>query len=236
MVRLAHLVLFLGLALSADRAVAQCRQALALGLDVSGSVNADEYRLQLDGLAAAFQSREVRETLLSVPSVPVRVAVYEWSGPRQFNRRILVDWIVIDSEAALASLTSRLQGTVRRPSGPSTALGAAMEFGIALLATQTDCPKRTLDISGDGTSNTGLRPQDVSAPNWITINGLTIGENRAGFDPSLQELSTYFEANVLRGPGAFVETALGFADFENAMTRKLLRELQGLSMAALPAP
>lgn len=222
------------LALAADRASAQCRQALALGLDVSGSVNATEYRLQLDGLAAAFQSPEVRETLLSVPSVPVRIAVYEWSGPRQFNRRILVDWIVIDSETALASLTQRLQGTVRRPAGPSTALGSAMEFGTALLATQADCPKRTLDISGDGTSNTGPRPQDIVVPNWITINGLTIGENRAGFDPSLQELSTYYEATVIRGPGAFVETALGFDDFENAMTRKLLRELQGLSLAALP--
>ena len=235
LVRFATLFLVLSLGLFTGEASAQCRQALALGLDVSGSVNEQEYRLQLDGLAAAFQSRDVRDTLLSVPEVPVSVAVYEWSGPRKFNRRILVDWIVIDSEAALASLTGRLQSTVRRPSGPSTALGSAMEFGIGLLATQTDCPKRTLDISGDGTSNTGPRPQDISAPNWITINGLTIGENRAGFDPSLQELSTYYEANVLRGPGAFVETALGFDDFENAMTRKLLRELQGLSLAALPA-
>lgn len=34
-------------------AQANCRLALALGLDVSGSVDSREYRLQLDGLANA---------------------------------------------------------------------------------------------------------------------------------------------------------------------------------------
>ncbi|WP_245815127.1 DUF1194 domain-containing protein [Shimia gijangensis] len=232
MVKLTCIALISALALPAGGVMAQCRQALALGLDVSGSVDTREYRLQLDGLAAAFQSKEVRETLLSDAGFPVRVAVYEWSGSRNFNRRILVDWTAITDEAALNALTSRLQSTTRRAAGPSTALGAAIEFGTALLAEQTDCPKRTLDISGDGTSNTGPRPQNIVSPNWITINGLTIGENRAGFDPSLQELSAYFEANVIRGPGAFVETSLGFTDYERAMTRKLLRELQGLALSS----
>ena len=62
-------------------AEANCRQALALGLDVSGSVDAREYRLQLDGLAAAFGSAEVRAALLVLPSRPVEVLIFEWSGP-----------------------------------------------------------------------------------------------------------------------------------------------------------
>lgn len=233
MVNIYHLAFLAALCLPLGGANAQCRQALALGLDVSGSVDTKEYRLQLDGLAAAFQSPEVRDTLLSVPSVPVHVTVYEWSGPRKFNRRVLVNWTAIDSEEALNAMTQSLQTTTRRPAGPSTALGSAMEYGAALLASQTDCPKRTLDISGDGTSNTGPHPKEFSAPGWLTINGLIIGENRAGFDPSIHELSSYFETYVIRGPGAFVETALGFEDYENAMTRKLLRELQGLSLAVL---
>ena len=40
--------------LLADPGTAACRQALALGLDVSGSVDACEYRLQIDGLAQAL--------------------------------------------------------------------------------------------------------------------------------------------------------------------------------------
>jgi len=47
------------------------------------------------------------------------------------------------------------------------------------------------------------------------------------------ELSSYYNAFVISGPGAFVETALGFADFERAMTRKLLRELEAPVFGAL---
>ena len=43
----------------------------------------------------------------------------------------------------------------------------------------------------------------------------------------------YFKAEVIRGPGAFVEAAVGFDDFEEAMIRKLLRETRGLSLGQL---
>ena len=46
-------------------------------------------------------------------------------------------------------------------------------------------------------------------------------------------LSAYYHAWVTLGPGAFVETALGFEDFQRAMTRKLLRELQSPALAGL---
>jgi len=216
----------------AGPASADCRQALALGLDVSGSVDPGEYRLQLDGLAAALNAPAVRETLLGAPDWPVRLAIYEWSGPRKFNRRLLVDWTAIRTPGDLATVTTTLNKTTRRAADPSTALGEAIRYGTDLLATQNDCPKRTLDISGDGKSNTGLPPQALESPPWLTVNGLTIGDPDAE-RVTLQELITYYETNVLRGPGAFVEAATGFEDFEQAMTRKLLRELQGLSLADL---
>ena len=49
-----------GATLWASAGVAECRQALALGLDVSGSVDAREYRLQLDGVAGALDDPAVR--------------------------------------------------------------------------------------------------------------------------------------------------------------------------------
>ena len=39
---------------------AGCELALALAVDVSGSVEADEYRLQMDGIAAALADRRWR--------------------------------------------------------------------------------------------------------------------------------------------------------------------------------
>ena len=48
-----------------------------------------------------------------------------------------------------------------------------------------------------------------------------------------RELSAYYNAHVIDGPDAFVETALGFADVESAMIRKLRRELQARAIGAL---
>ena len=49
---------------SSAGADAACRQALALGLDVSGSVDEAEYQLQLQGLAAALIRDDVRASLI----------------------------------------------------------------------------------------------------------------------------------------------------------------------------
>lgn len=211
-------------------ASANCRQALAMGLDVSGSVDANEYRLQLDGLAAALGHQDVVAALLAMPSAPVRLAIYEWSAPG--DQRLLLPWTDITDSQALAAIIARLHATTRAPAGPSTALGVAMSYGARLLATQSECWKRTLDISGDGRSNTGPRPQDVARRpelEGITVNALVIGPG----NETRGDLSAYFKTLVIRGPDAFVEQADAFAAYEQAMVRKLLRELQGLAMSEL---
>ena len=54
-------------------AQSSCRQALALGLDVSGSVDTFEYRLQIDGLAGALLRPEVQQAFLTFPAAPATV-------------------------------------------------------------------------------------------------------------------------------------------------------------------
>nr|WP_106607046.1 DUF1194 domain-containing protein [Shimia abyssi] len=214
-----------------------CRQALALGLDVSGSVDAQEYQLQLQGLAGALQHDEVQSVLLAMPSHPVRLAVFEWSGPD--DQRVLLPWTEVVDPASLTAITRSLSTTQRTQMDPSTALGSAKQFGAALLDHHPECWKRTLDLSGDGFSNTGPLPRDVKMPGGQTVNALVIGSDDAPQGDTRQTdiaaLSSYFHAWVIEGPDAFVETALGFADFERAMVRKLKRELQGLSLATGPA-
>lgn len=220
------------LALLAGSAAAQCRQALALGLDVSGSVDEREYRLQLDGLAGALTAPAVQARLLAQPETPVRLAVYEWSGPR--DMRLLVPWTAITGPDRLRDVVETLSLTHRVRAHPGTALGTAMQTGIAMLEEQSECWKRTLDLSGDGKANAGIRPRDVPpAPPGITINGLIIGDPNAPTNEPFMELVAYYRAYVLRGPGAFVESALGFEAFEAAMQRKLLRELQAVAIGAL---
>ncbi|SMY09462.1 DUF1194 domain-containing protein [Flavimaricola marinus] len=234
MMRLAAL-----LACIAGPVTADCRQALALGLDVSGSVDAREYALQINGLAGALLDPEVRAVLLDQPEAPISLAVYEWSGPE--NQALLVPWTSITDEAALFGAVARLQSAQRQNGALTTAIGSALRTGFDLLDQRSDCLTLTLDISGDGPSNTGPRPQDVahSGPRPITVNGLVIGTSDTNGDARLaeiKELSSYYTAYVIRGFGAFVETALGFEDYETAMRRKLLRELTSLAIGAGPEP
>ena len=225
------------LALWAGGAEAACRQALALGLDVSGSVDAAEYRLQREGLATALTSPAVRAVFFAEGAAPVRIAVFEWSGPT--DQAVILGWTTLSDVAVLDDVADRLRRAPRPDLPPTTALGAAMLFGAGLLADQTACWKRTLDISGDGEANTGPRPQHVALPDALSdvvINGLVIGsaELVGGGErgANIRALSRYFEAYVIRGDGAFVETALGFEDYAAAMERKLLRELQAIAVSS----
>ncbi|MCR9125137.1 MAG: DUF1194 domain-containing protein [Rhodobacteraceae bacterium] len=222
--------------LAAGQASANCRQALALGLDVSGSVDAAEYRLQMDGLAAALDHPEIREALLAMPSAPVHLAVYEWSGPD--NQTVLLPWTPVTGPGRLDAIVAQLRGTVRRDTSPGTALGAALATGLRLLNQRGECWKRTLDVSGDGKQNIGPHPRVVRPrldAAGITVNALVIGSDAPDIGDVRQveigELSSYFSTYVITGPGAFVQTAIGFQDFEDAMVRKLKRELEGLALS-----
>ncbi|MCX7564854.1 DUF1194 domain-containing protein [Sulfitobacter sp. F26169L] len=226
-------------ALTSGSAIAAepCRQALALGLDVSGSVDAREYRLQIAGLANALDSAPVRAALLDQPDPPVELLIFEWSGPK--DQKTLLPWTQISSPAALGAAIETIRSTERRPEAtPGTALGVAMILGAQHLAQRTHCWRRTLDISGDGKSNLGPRPRAVKprlTNKGITINALVIGsdaqpagQNRAS---NIADLSAYFQAEVILGPDAFIEAAQSFENFEAVMQTKLLRELDGLVLS-----
>lgn len=221
-----------------NAANSNCRQALALGLDVSGSVDAMEYRLQMNGLAAALMRDDVRAAFLALPDAPVRLYVYEWAG--QTSQRVLIPWAEINTASDLVHIANTLRTTPRVVHEPPTAIGQAMLHAGQALASQPDCWRHTLDLSGDGRSNTGPRPRDLKhAPllTDITINGLVIGSDAGGPADRRQaetaSLWAYYKLEVIRGSQAFVEVATGFEDFENAMARKLLKELQTLAVSQL---
>ena len=223
---------------SSAGADAACRQALALGLDVSGSVDEAEYQLQLQGLAAALMSDDVRASLMRLPDAPVRILVFEWSG--QDYQRVLIPWTDITSPSRLKAVSEQLRSTTRRQAPPTTALGQAIQVGAGFLNQQPDCWKRTLDISGDGKNNTGPEPHHVNGPEKIgdiVINALIIGVDATSrlshAELSIAELTAYFAHRVLAGSGAFSEVAIGFEDYERAMRRKLIRELEFLSISQL---
>lgn len=176
------------LLLWAGAAQGACRQALVLALDVSGSVDVVEYRQQIEGVAAALSDPEVRQAVLSMPGAPVDLAVFEWSS--DLGQRVILDWVTLDGAAALDRAIAVIAGTRRVPAPPTTGLGDAMRRGAAMLAERPACWRRVIDISGDGKSNTGPRPQDVRGLpllDGVTVNGWSWAEPK----PRMPKPSTW---------------------------------------------
>ena len=210
------------LALTATGARAEgCAVALALALDISSSVNAREYAIQKDGLAAALRHPSVAEVIRNAPG-PTQIAVYEWSGWQQQD--LIAGWTRVSGEADLAALAAGIEAHQRRYAEFSTALGRAIEYGAALFdALPEPCARRVIDVSGDGVNNEGPSASAVrSAPAFqrITINGLVI----KGAEPDPER---HYREEVAHGPGAFVMVARnGFEDYPDLILGKLLRELE----------
>ena len=212
---------------AAPAAAQECRIALALGIDVSSSVDAEEYALQAGGLAAALRDPEVAAAFLAVPGEQVALMIFEWSGRRQ--QAVAVDWTPIAGAADLAAVAARIEAHGRAFSRHATAIGNAMTFGAGALAQRPDCYERVLDLSGDGETNDGVSPVAAKrgpAFDAITVNGLVIGVTR-------RILKRHYETFVIHGPGAFVEMADDHADFSRAMRRKLIREVTPKAVSSL---
>ena len=58
-------------------AASACDIALMLAVDVSGSVDADEFRIQMDGLAAALTDRSIAAALVASKA---ELALMQWTG------------------------------------------------------------------------------------------------------------------------------------------------------------
>ncbi len=209
--------LLAGLCLAAAP-VEACRLALVLAIDVSSSVDANEDQLQRSGLAAALLSPEVESAFFSSPD-PVAIQIFEWSGQR--NQTDLLGWTLIRSPADLLVAANTLAQTKRSIDDMPTAMGYALGYASIKLKEAPACLFQTIDIAGDGINNDGFAPSVTYAAfpfEGVIVNGLVI----TGSDTAVQ---SYYETQVIRGPTAFVEVANGFDDFENAMRRKLVREL-----------
>ncbi|MFK7743609.1 MAG: DUF1194 domain-containing protein [Roseobacter sp.] len=212
----------LGFAILPSLAIAQCRLALLLAMDVSSSVDASEDALQRGGMVAALTSPEVQAAFFAT-NQPVALAAYEWSG--RYNQEMLLEWTLINTPADLLFAAETIASSKRSHNDFPTAMGYALGYGAGVLERAPSCLYKTLDVAGDGQNNEGFSPAQAYAAfpfRDVTVNGLVI--NGADFEAETG-LIAFYKSQVMRGPGAFVEIAQGFEDYERAMRRKLEREL-----------
>jgi hypothetical protein len=202
--------------------------ALALAIDISGSIDPDEAKMQRDGYVQAFRDPVIVRAILGGPNGRIAVAYYEWSD--SWMQKLLIDWTLLDSDAAIAAYADRLESLpisiARR-----TSISGAIRYAIPLFGRSAYEPTRkVLDISGDGSNNDGGLVTDMryeALKERIVINGLPIMNDRPnpfGF-PNETDLDRYYLHCVTGGPRSFVEVARNFEDFPRAVRKKLLQEV-----------
>lgn len=192
-----------------------CDLALVLAVDVSGSVDAEEYRIQMDGLAVALGDGIVAEALVDAKA---SVSLIQWSGTSRQAQT--VPWTTITSLADVAKLADRIADDPRLWRNYSTAIGEALNLSVAAFGAVPTCRRKVIDVSGDGTSNEGVAPQSVHAD--IRAQGIVV--NAIAIETDDTDLTAYFYENLIVGEGAFVITANGFEDYPDQIRRKLQRE------------
>lgn len=233
MVRFLHVAALLLLLVSP--AAAQDRKdvdlALVLAIDISGSIDPDEARLQREGYVQAFRDPVIVKAILGGPTGRVAVAYFEWSD--SWVQRLLIDWTLLDSEAAIEDFARRLSAApisiARR-----TSISGAIRYAVPMFGRSPYAAERkVLDISGDGSNNDGglvTEQRHEALKERIVINGLPIMNDRPnpfGF-PSETDLDKYYLHCVVGGPRSFVEVAQSFEDFPRAVRKKLLQEVADL--------
>ena len=225
-------LLLVGLVVSAPAArAADVDLLLVLAADVSRSIDAAKFQLQRDGYASAIADARVLDIIRTGRNGRIGLTFVEWSGIGA--QRIVVDWMTVGDAASAKDFGDRLLESPRS-FADRTSISGAIEFAMTRLARAPfNAARQTIDISGDGTNNSGrdvAELRDEAVAKGITINGLAIlSESPLPWNPEHTNppggLDHYYRSNVIGDPGAFVMVARNFESFGEAIISKLIAEV-----------
>lgn len=198
---------------------------LVIAVDASLSIDDDEFRLQLQGIARALRDATVQAAITSGPRKQIAVDLALWAdatGPKDQT-----GWFLLSTAQSIEAFARQIEQAPRTVTG-STGIGSAIAYAIGLMqASGMESPRRIIDVSGDGIetprteSTTVLLPQAhaMAARAGVTINGLALMTETSGLD-------AWYREHVMFGPDSFVTRARDLEDFPEAMREKLVREIQ----------
>lgn len=217
----------------AARAAEPVDVELILAVDVSRSVDAEEQEMQMRGYADAFRDPRLAEAMMRGPVGAVAVTLFTWSD---WNiQEHLIPWMRLDSPATCERFAQAVDAAPRR-THLYTSISGAIDYAAKLFGQGFEGTRQVVDISGDGINNSGrdiAQARQEALDQGIVLNGLAVLD-RTPPPPGLgqmQPLDDYYQERVIGGPGAFLMVAEGFDSFEQAVRRKVIREV-----AHIPAP
>jgi hypothetical protein len=150
---------------------------------------------------SSFRDRKLLEGIAGGPLGKIVVTLFTWSD--WHIQEMLIPWMRID--------------------------------GAGLFGRGYEGTRKVVDISGDGVNKSGRPVADARADalgKGIILNGLAVLDRTpTPWAAGLPPLDDYYRDEVIGGPGAFLMVAEGFEAFEQAVKRKIIREI-----AAAPPP
>src|SRR6201989_591819 len=149
----ACLALIVAVSASAARAAESVDLLLVLAADVSRSVDAPKFQLQREGYAAAISDPRVIDAIRSGPNGRIAVCFVEWSGIGA--QKVVIDWSIVKDAASARQFGDQLL-EIPRSFADRTSISGGIEFAVAQLERAPfESGRRTIDVSGDGTNNSG---------------------------------------------------------------------------------
>jgi hypothetical protein len=193
---------------------------LVLAVDVSSSVDEEEYQLQIRGVGAAFRHPDIIAAIESTGGNGIAVAMVQWSDNEE--QALVGGWHIIKDAADAAEYARIIRRVPRIIAGGQTSIAGALTFSIDQINNNNiDSSRKVIDVSGDGRANNGVHPmkiRDIALDQNITINGLVIINDEPFLDG-------YFERGVIGGRGSFMMIAEDYRDYAAMILQKLLREI-----------
>jgi hypothetical protein len=201
---------------------------LVIAVDVSASMERDEYLLQRNGYVAAISHDDFIRAVLSGDNRRIALTYVEWADTNR--QKAVVPWRLIDSAASARAFAAELDAEPFVEER-GTSISAALTFSAGLFADSGFTgPRRVIDISGDGPNNYGppvTEARDRVVSQGIVINGLPILISPS---PTFPAMDRYYADCVIGGPGSFMLPIRAASEFALAIRLKLIQEI-----AARPA-
>lgn len=236
-----HMVVALALGLAVGHAAAAQEPVdveIVFLTDASRSIDDVEIRLQRQGYAAALTHPEVLNAISGGYLRRIAVTYVEWGDVD--SQEVVVPWSIIDGPESAGAFADNLLRAPRLGFGPN-AIGNAIDAGQALIeGNRIDGTRKIIDFSGDSSYSFGGIPVAVARARalaaGIVINGLAILCRDCSGRPADYDLEAAYAARIIGGPGSFVITADGDDRFAEAVRRKLLLEIAGISPQEIRRP
>src|SRR5919202_1542440 len=216
---------------------------LVLAADVSRSITEEEFVLQRRGYAAAFLDPRVLQAIQAGRYGAIAVTFVEWSSSDE--QLVVADWTVLRDGETAGGFAENLLAAPRSFQS-RTSISAAIDFALRRFAASgTESDRRVIDISGDGTNNSGrdvTLARDDAVRAGVTVNGLAIINDNPEGPYALMHvrppegLPEYYRRNVIGGPSSFVLQVTGFETFADAIVEKLLQEIAGIAPSGRDGP